>query len=52
MPNQDPSTKSSDDQPDLVSPSGVNERDHGAADDKAMAGGSVNFDDDMVHPRG
>ena len=43
----------SDDQPDLVSPSGVNERDHGAADDKPMAGGSLNFDDDdMVHPRG
>lgn len=43
----------SDDQPDLVAPSGVNERDHGAADDKPMAGGSVNFDDDdMVHPRG
>lgn len=43
----------SDDQPDLVAPSGVNERDHGAADDKPMAGGSVNLDDDdMVHPRG
>jgi hypothetical protein len=43
----------SDKQPDLVSPSGVNERDHGAADDKPMAGGSVNLDDDdMVHPRG
>ena len=44
----------SDDQPDLVAPSGVNERDHGAADDKPMAGGSLNFDDgtDMVHPRG
>jgi hypothetical protein len=43
----------SDDQPDLVAPSGVNERDHGAADDKPMGGGSVNFDDDdMVHPRG
>jgi hypothetical protein len=40
-------------QPDLVAPSGVNERDHGAADDKPMAGGAVNFDDDdMVHPRG
>ncbi|MES2936144.1 MAG: hypothetical protein V4864_00595 [Pseudomonadota bacterium] len=43
----------SDAQPDLVSPSGVNERDHGAAADKPMAGGSLNFDDDdMVHPRG
>jgi hypothetical protein len=44
----------SDAQPDLVSPSGVNERDHGAADDKPMGGGSLNFDDggDMVHPRG
>jgi hypothetical protein len=40
-------------QPDLVAPSGVNERDHGAAEDKPMAGGTVNFDDDdMVHPRG
>ena len=43
----------SEQQPDLVSPSGVNERDHGAADDKPMAGGSLNFDDDdMAHPRG
>jgi hypothetical protein len=43
----------SDSQPDLVSPSGVNERDHGAADDKPMGGGSLNFDDDdMAHPRG
>lgn len=43
----------SDSQPDLVAPSGLNERDHGAADDKPMAGGSINFDDDdMVHPRG
>jgi hypothetical protein len=43
----------SDQQPDLVSPSGVNEGDHGAADDKPMGGGSVNFDDDdMAHPRG
>jgi hypothetical protein len=43
----------SDQQPDLVSPSGVNERDHGAADDKPMGGGSLNFDDDdMAHPRG
>ena len=43
----------SDRQPDLVPPSGVNEGDHGAADDKPMGGGSVNFDDDdMAHPRG
>ena len=43
----------SDRQPDLVSPSGVNERDHGAADDKPMGGGAVNLDDyDMAHPRG
>lgn len=44
----------SDEQPDLVAPSGVNERDHGAADDKPMGGGALNFDDgtDMVHPRG
>ena len=43
----------SDDQPDLVAPSGVNERDHGAADDKPMGGGAVNLDDDdMAHPRG
>jgi hypothetical protein len=43
----------SDEQPDLVAPSGVNERDHGAADDKPMGGGTVNLDDDdMVHPRG
>ena len=43
----------SDNQPDLVAPSGVNERDHGAADDKPMAGGTVNLDDDdMAHPRG
>ena len=43
----------SGDQPDLVAPSGVNQRDHGAAEDKPMAGGAVNLDDDdMVHPRG
>ena len=43
----------SDKQPDLVAPSGVNERDHGAADDKPMGGGSINLDDDtMEHPRG
>jgi hypothetical protein len=43
----------SDRQPDLVAPTGVNERDHGAADDKPMGGGAVNLDDDdIVHPRG
>lgn len=42
----------SDRQPDLVAPSGVNERDHGSADDKPMGGGSLNFDDDALHPRG
>src|SRR5688500_12621437 len=43
----------SDAQPDLVSPSGVNERDRGSADDKPMAGDTLNSDDDdMVHPRG
>lgn len=44
----------SDRQPDLVSPSGVNERDTGAAEDRASAGGTLDFDDgtDMVHPRG
>lgn len=43
----------SDEQPDLVAPSGVNERDHGAADDKPMGGGALNFDDgDMARPYG
>lgn len=44
----------SDEQPDLVAPSGVNSRDEGAAENKPMAGGALNFDDgtDMVHPRG
>ena len=43
----------SDNQPGLVAPSGVNERDHGSAEDKPMAGGSLNFDDDSeTHPRG
>lgn len=43
----------SDKQPELVAPSGVNQRDHGVADDKPMAGGALDFDDDdMVHPRG
>lgn len=44
----------SDRQPDLVAPSGVNERDHGAADDRPAAGGELQFDDgtDEAHPRG
>lgn len=44
----------SDDQPDLVAPSGVNERDHGAAEDRPAAGGELQFDDgtDEIHPRG
>ena len=43
----------SDQQPDLVPPSGVNQRDHGVADDKPMAGGALNLDDDeLAHPRG
>ncbi len=44
----------SDNQPDLVAPSGVNQRDHGVAEDKPMGGGALNFDDgtDMTHPRG
>ena len=43
----------SDRQADLVAPSGVNERDHGAADDKPMGGNPVNLDDDdELHPRG
>lgn len=44
----------SDDQPDLVSPSGVKERDHGSAEDRPAAGGTLDFDDgtDAVHPRG
>jgi len=43
----------SDNQPDLVTASGVNERDHGGVDDKPMAGGTVNLDDDeLTHPRG
>lgn len=43
----------SDRQPDLVAPGGVNQRDHGAAEDKPMAGGPVNLDDDdEIRPRG
>jgi len=41
----------SDEQPDLVAPSGVNDRDAG---DRPVGGGTLDFDDgtDMVHPRG
>jgi hypothetical protein len=45
----------SDQQPDLVSPSGVNQRDHGAAEDAPSAGGTLDFDEpgtDETHPRG
>lgn len=43
----------SDDQPDLVSPSGVNQRDHGIADDQPSGGGALDFDDgDIAHPYG
>lgn len=66
MPNQEKSKDAEDrkdgpgkvgltsgQQPDLVAPSGINERDHGAADDKPMGGGSINLDDEsMEHPRG
>lgn len=44
----------SDEQPGLVAPSGVNQGDHGVADDRPDAGGELNFDDgtDEIHPRG
>ena len=44
----------SDQQPDLVAPSGVNERGRGAGGDQPMGGGALDFDDgtDMAHPRG
>ena len=43
----------SDAQPDLVAPSGVNQRGHGAADGQPSAGGTLNFDDgDIAHPYG
>jgi hypothetical protein len=43
----------SDRQPDLVSPSGVNERERGAAGDPPTGGGGLDFDDDdELHPRG
>ncbi len=38
----------SDKQPDLVQPSGVNQRDHGSTGEAPMAGGQLNFDDDEV----
>lgn len=38
----------SDLQPGLVAPSGVNERDRGSADEAPMAGDMLNFDDDEV----
>ena len=38
----------SDDQLDLVAPSGVNQRDHGSAEDSAAGGGELSFDDDEV----
>jgi hypothetical protein len=38
----------SDNQPDLVAPSGVNEGDHGSADEAPMAGDMLNFDDGEV----
>jgi hypothetical protein len=43
----------SDRQPDLVSPRGVNERGQGAAAEKPTRGGIVNLDDDdELRPRG
>jgi hypothetical protein len=38
----------SDRQPGLVAPSGVNEGDHGAAGEAPMAGDMLNFDDDEL----
>lgn len=38
----------SDRQPDLVAPSGVNEGDHGSAGEAPMAGEMLNFDDDEL----
>lgn len=44
----------SDKQPDLVAPSGVNQRDPNSDGEDAVGGGAIDFDDgtDMVHPRG
>ena len=38
----------SDQQPDLVQPSGVNQGDHGSTGEAPMAGDQLNFDDDEV----
>lgn len=38
----------SDQQPGLVAPSGVNERGHGSADEATTTGEMLNFDDDEV----
>jgi len=43
----------SDAQPDLVAPSSAGKHNHGAAGDKPMGGGGLNFEDgDMAHPYG
>lgn len=44
----------SDNQPDLVAPSGVNDRDPNRAGDAPVAGDTLDFDDgtDELHPRG
>jgi hypothetical protein len=44
----------SDNQPDLVAPSGVNDRDHHQSGSAPVAGEALDFDDgtDMMHPRG
>jgi hypothetical protein len=43
----------SDKQPDLVAPGGVNDRGGGATGDSPIAAEAVNFDDDdELHPRG
>jgi hypothetical protein len=44
----------SDNQPDLVEPSGVNARNHQERGDAPVAGDTLNFDDgtDEIHPRG
>jgi hypothetical protein len=44
----------SDQQPDLVAPSGVNQRDPSTDGASPVGGGALDFDDgtDMVHPRG
>src|SRR6185369_15781103 len=43
----------SDQQRDLVAPTDLNQRGHGAAEDAPAACGTVNLDDDdLTHPRG